>query len=330
MGLGLLADGGAEALDLVKDHLAHVGDLIDDLEGEVEGGGAVGLVRGVVPDVQVGVLEGFLDGDTRGRVEGQHAVQQVEGVRVGLREECLEGDLGHEGQVAHIFLCAGGSDACQGLLVGSTQEVENLVQLVDVVAALEEGAAAEKLGENAANGPDVNCRCGVSGVSVVANFVALLTSFGVALEAQHDLGRTVPTCCDILGHISGVFLRVNGETTGQAEVTDLQLTVGIDKQVTGLQVTVQNVGRVDVLETAEDLVDKGLEVGIGQRLTGADDGRQIAFHQLCKIISFPFLLGTEPARAPTLIEICFVEVVRSGDIHIVKACDLRSWVSARH
>lgn len=26
--------------------------------------------------------------------------------------------------------------------------------------------------------------------------------------------------------------------------------------------------------------------------------------------------------APTLIEICFVKVVRSGNIHIVQACDL--------
>jgi hypothetical protein len=35
--------------------------------------------------------------------------------------------------------------------------VEDLVQLVDVVAALEEGTAAEELGEDTADGPDVNC-----------------------------------------------------------------------------------------------------------------------------------------------------------------------------
>jgi hypothetical protein len=34
--------------------------------------------------------------------------------------------------------------------------VEDLVELVDVVAALEEGAAAEELGEDAADGPDVD------------------------------------------------------------------------------------------------------------------------------------------------------------------------------
>jgi hypothetical protein len=39
--------------------------------------------------------------------------------------------------------------------------VENLVQLIDVVAALEEGTAAEKLGEDTADGPDVNCVSGL-------------------------------------------------------------------------------------------------------------------------------------------------------------------------
>jgi hypothetical protein len=34
--------------------------------------------------------------------------------------------------------------------------VQDLVELIDVVAALEEGFAAEKLGENAADGPDID------------------------------------------------------------------------------------------------------------------------------------------------------------------------------
>lgn len=69
VGLRLLADGSAEADDLIEDHLAHVGDFVDNLEVEVEGCGAVRLVGGVMPDVQVGVLESLLDGDTRRRIE---------------------------------------------------------------------------------------------------------------------------------------------------------------------------------------------------------------------------------------------------------------------
>lgn len=282
--LRLLADGSAEADDLVENHLAHVGDFVDDLEVEIEGRGAVWLVRGVVPDVQVGVLEGLLDGDTRRRIECQHAVQQVQRVGVGLGEQLLEGYLRHEGQVAHVFLCAGGSNACQGLFVGCTQVVQDLIQLVNIIAALEEGSAAKELGKDAADGPDVNCRCGVSGDCLGGKLrVALHTCFGIALEAQHDLRRAVPSRCDVLGHVACVLLRVNRESTSQTEVTNLEFAVGIDQQVAGFQITVQNVRRVNILETTENLIDEGLEVGISQRLAGADDGSQVAFHQLCKI-----------------------------------------------
>jgi len=42
------------------------------------------------------------------------------------------------------------------LLVRSAEKVEDLVELVDVVAAFEEWLAAEKLGEDTTNGPDVD------------------------------------------------------------------------------------------------------------------------------------------------------------------------------
>lgn len=65
----------------------------------------------------------------------------------------------------------------------------------------------------------------------------------------------------------------------------------------------QHVGAVDVFETAEDLVDEGLEVGVGERLAGADDGCEVALHQL-------------------LIKVCLVEVVWSWDVHVVETCNL--------
>lgn len=155
--LRLLPHGSAEVDDFLVDHLAHLSDVLDDFEVEVEGRGAGGFVGGIVPDVQVGVLEGLLDGDTRGGVEGEHAVEEVEGVGVGVGEEAVEGDLGHEGEVADVFLGAGGADAAQGFFVGGAQVVQDLVELVDVVAALEEGAAAEEFSEDTADGPHVNC-----------------------------------------------------------------------------------------------------------------------------------------------------------------------------
>ena len=37
---------------------------------------------------------------------------------------------------------------------------------------------------------------------------------------------------------------------------------------------------MNVLQPAQDLVDERLEMGVGQRLPGSDDGRKIAFHEL--------------------------------------------------
>lgn len=90
-----------------------------------------------------------------------------------------------------------------------------------------------------------------------------LTSFGVALEAQHDLGRTVPSRRDVFRHITSILLRIDRETSSQAEITDLQLAVGVNQEITGLEITMQHVRGVYVLQTAENLVNKGLEVGVG-------------------------------------------------------------------
>jgi hypothetical protein len=154
---GLDADVLAEAVDLVEDHLAHLADVLDDLEVEVEGGGAAGLVRGVVPDVQVRVLERRLHGDPGRRVECQHVVEEVERVGVGVGEERLEAPLGHEGQVADVLLGPGRTDAGQRLLVGRAKDMEDLVELINVVSALEERASTEQLREDAPYRPDIDC-----------------------------------------------------------------------------------------------------------------------------------------------------------------------------
>lgn len=66
----------------------------------------------------------------------------------------------------------------------------------------------------------------------------MLTSFGVALEAKHNLGSAVPSCSDVFRHVASIFLRVDGETTRQTEIGNLEFTVGVDEQVTGLEIAV--------------------------------------------------------------------------------------------
>lgn len=110
--------------------------------------------------------------------------------------------------------------------------------------------------------------------------VGELTGFCVALEAEHDFRRTVPSRGDVFRHVSRILLRVDGEATSQTKVANLEFAVGIDEQVAGLEVSVQDIGGVDIFETAENLVNKGLEVGVGQGLAGTNNGGKVAFHQL--------------------------------------------------
>ena len=156
LGVRRLAHVLPEALDLVQDHLAHLGHVLDDLESEVEGGGAGRLVRGIVPDVQVFVLERLFDRDAARGVEGEHPVQQVESLRVGDAEERLEGDLLHVWQVSDVLLGAGRADAGESFFVGGAEVVEDLIELVDVVAAFEERFAAKKLRKDTAYRPNID------------------------------------------------------------------------------------------------------------------------------------------------------------------------------
>ena len=121
--LGLLPDDGTEAHNFLVDHTTHLLYVIHHLEVEIEGCGACRLVRCVVPDVQVWVLQGLFNRNTRRGVECQHAVEQIKRIGVGTGEQALEGNLGHERQVAYVFLGPGRSDAAQGLLVRSAQVV---------------------------------------------------------------------------------------------------------------------------------------------------------------------------------------------------------------
>jgi hypothetical protein len=106
------------------------------------------------------------------------------------------------------------------------------------------------------------------------------TSFRVTLETQHDLWSTVPSGSDVLCHVSSILLWINGESSRKTKITNLELAVGIDEQVTGLEITMKDVGAVNVLETTEDLIDERLKVSVSKRLTRTNDGREIAFHQL--------------------------------------------------
>ena len=102
------------------------------------------------------MLKRFLDRDTRGWIECKHTVQQVESVWVGIREQALEGDLGHVWKISDIFLGPRRSNAGEGLFVGSSQVVQDLVELVNIITTLEKWATSKQFRKDTTNTPDVD------------------------------------------------------------------------------------------------------------------------------------------------------------------------------
>jgi hypothetical protein len=115
---GLHTHRSPELVHLGQDHILHLGDLLDDFKLEVERLGTYRLVRRVVPNVQVSVLQSFFDRDTTRGVKREHAVQKVKGVGVGLAEYRAKLHLLHVREVTDVVLSTGRADAGQGLFVG--------------------------------------------------------------------------------------------------------------------------------------------------------------------------------------------------------------------
>lgn len=150
------ADFTSEASNFVEDDCSELGNLLDNFETEIEFRRAGRLITGVVPDRKVWVLESFFCGNALGRDESKHLLQQVQGVGVGAREELLVWDARHVRQPADILAGARGSNELEGALVGSTEDVQNLVELVDVILALQEGLTSEEFGKNTTNRPHID------------------------------------------------------------------------------------------------------------------------------------------------------------------------------
>jgi len=69
------------------------------------------------------------------------------------------------------------------------------------------------------------------------------------------------------------------DTSSQTKITDLKVTITIEKQITWFKIPMKYVGRVDVFETLEHLIRKILYVIIAQRIFGIYHFMQIRFHK---------------------------------------------------
>jgi hypothetical protein len=126
------------------------------------------------------------------------------------------------------------------------------------VLSWEQRLAAEHLSQNAAHTPHIDSLC-------------------VLLECKHNFRGTVPSRSDVFCHETRVVLGRRGRSC-ETKVADLQIAVGVQKQVGGLEIAVEDVRRVHGFECAQRLVDEVLTVVVGQLLC-ADNTVHVGFHE---------------------------------------------------
>lgn len=112
------------------------------------------------------------------------------------------------------YILAGNS--VNDIIWGRSKEFCNDGKLVDMVLSGEERLAIEHLGKDAACTPNVHLDV-------------------VFLPCEHDLGGAVVSGGDIACHL-GIL------DAGKTEIANLEVTVFVDENIAGLQVTVDDAG----------------------------------------------------------------------------------------
>mmetsp|Transcript_9359 Transcript_9359/g.13666 ORF Transcript_9359/g.13666 Transcript_9359/m.13666 type:complete len:324 (-) Transcript_9359:236-1207(-) len=142
-------------------------------------------------------------------------------------------------------------EECHVFLARLTNEFHCAAQLVHVIAAGQEGLPKQELSVYKGGTPHVN-------LCVVVGIIA--QQFWGTVPSRHNV------FCLIGVHLS----------SGQTEIANDQVAVGVDENIGGFQVAVHDAGRVDELQTLQHLVEEVLVVGVTEFLSHADQAVEIA------------------------------------------------------
>mmetsp|Transcript_120176 Transcript_120176/g.340206 ORF Transcript_120176/g.340206 Transcript_120176/m.340206 type:complete len:268 (-) Transcript_120176:364-1167(-) len=152
---------------------------------------------------------------------------------------------------ADLFQEAGGGrisgDPSDVLRSRATADVAYPLDHFEVVTAREQRLPAVYFRDDAPHRPKVYCR-------------------RVARRQQHHLWGPVPARDDILRQLrftgEGAALGFRHVSPCEAKITDHHVTIGIDENVGGLQVSVRDTGSVEVGKPAENLACDGPDVAV--------------------------------------------------------------------
>ena len=105
--------------------------------------------------LEVRVLQALFYGVALLRVEHKHFTQKVQGHWVGLRVQRRPGLLVALRQLSDVLSCEVVPDEGHVLTRRGTEYSYGSLDLIEVVVSGEEGRTAQKLSENASNGPNI-------------------------------------------------------------------------------------------------------------------------------------------------------------------------------
>lgn len=115
-----------------------------------------------------------------------------------------------------------------------------------------------------------------------------INRFGILMTSKHNLWRPVPSRHHIfrqqirwLAIIVEILIVSGGYTPGQSKITYLKVAVGIDEEIGWFEITVDDIGRMHVFHSTQDLIEKVLHVINGQGLLGVDDPMEVGLHEIC-------------------------------------------------
>lgn len=134
---------------------------------------------------------------------------------------------------------------------------------------------------------------------------------GVGLRTEQDFRRSVPASCHAFReHCCEVF---EGERADQSEVAEFDGAVGVDEDVAGLEIPVDDLAGVQVLEGLGHLVDDEPDVDVLQDPL-SDDVVQVCLHVLEQQIDVLIIIG--PDGVVQLDDVWVVQLPQDLDLSV--------------
>jgi len=186
------------------------------------------------------VFYGLLDRTSLVGVEGQHLLDQVNAVGSCLVEELTKVFALFDGEVLHKLLSLWVDNLLLNELgFNASKVIVNHPQLFRFTSSSHQGLAANHFGQNATYRPDV-------GLTVVNRLI------------EHNLRRPVPPSSHVISNLGSLGEQVGNVSSGETIVAYFKITSGINQQVCGFQVSMNDASRVHIFKASENLVGKEL------------------------------------------------------------------------